>query len=87
MLTTDSQFLRPQHYRIRYDRPNVLHVTGGDTVGTMYGGLELAASWRLSPQWTLRGHIDKLTDKSYERFIGFPEPALSARIGVHYSLR
>ena len=51
-----------------------------------YGALDLAASWKLSRQWTLRGRIDNLTDKTYERFIGFPEPGLSARIGVHFSL-
>ena len=51
-----------------------------------YGAFDLAASWEISRQWTLRGRIDNLTDKSYEHFIGFPEPGLSARIGVHFSL-
>ena len=40
-LTTDSRFLQPQHYRIRYEQSDVLRVTGGDAVSTMYGGVEL----------------------------------------------
>ncbi len=47
VLTVDSRFLRPQHYRIRYERPDLLRITGGDAVGTMYGGLEIEEMLRL----------------------------------------
>ena len=52
-----------------------------------YGVLDLAATWTLAPSWQIPGRIDNLSDTDYEHFIGFPQPGISARIGIRYTHR
>ena len=52
-----------------------------------YGVVDLAAAWDLSPAWQVQGRADNLTDTDYAHFIGFPQPGISARIGLRYVLR
>jgi len=49
-----------------------IHVSGGDSVGCMYGGLELAE------QWLLKGSLDKVTDVS-------KSPAIQQR-GIKFNI-
>lgn len=52
-----------------------------------YGLLDLAATWELHPSWRILARVDNLTDTTYEHFIGFPQPGISAKIGLRYTLR
>jgi len=52
-----------------------------------YGVLDLAATWELSHAWEFLARVDNLTDTEYQHFIGFPQPGISARIGLRYQLR
>ncbi len=50
-----------------------------------YGVVGLAGSWRFADRWEVRGRIDNLSDRQYESLIGFPDPGLSARVGLRYT--
>ena len=52
-----------------------------------YGVLDLAATWKLSHAWEILARVDNLTNTDYQHFIGFPQPGISARIGLRYLLR
>lgn len=52
-----------------------------------YGVLDMAATWKLSQAWEIVARVDNLTDTEYQHFIGFPQPGISARIGLRYLLR
>ncbi len=52
-----------------------------------YGVLDLAATWDLHPSWQILARVDNLTDTDYEHFIGFPQPGITAKIGLRYMLR
>jgi len=59
----------------------------GMTTVDGYGLLDLAATWELSRTWEILARVDNLTDTEYQHFIGFPQPGISARIGLRYLLR
>ena len=52
-----------------------------------YGVLDLAATWDLHPSWQILARVDNLTDTEYQHFIGFPQPGVTGRIGLRYTLR
>ncbi|MCH7825927.1 MAG: TonB-dependent receptor [Acidobacteria bacterium] len=52
-----------------------------------YGVVDLAATWDVHLAWQLLARIDNLTDTSYEHFIGFPQPGITASVGLRYVLR
>ena len=52
-----------------------------------YVVVNVAAAWRPSDRWIVRGRVDNLADRAYEHFIGFPEPGLSGRLSLTYTLR
>ena len=53
----------PQSFRIRREGQNVIRVVGGDSLGAMYGGLELAE------MITLGGGLDAVVDKARKPYI------------------
>jgi outer membrane cobalamin receptor len=57
------------------------------TVVGGYGLLDLAASWDLSAAWEVLARVDNLTDTDYRHFIGFPQPGVTGKIGLAYTLR
>jgi vitamin B12 transporter len=52
-----------------------------------YEVVDLAASWRVTPQWMLRGRVENLGDTDYQHFIGFPQPGRAASLGLQYDFR
>ena len=52
-----------------------------------YSLLHLAATWELSDAWEVLARVDNLTDTEYQHYIGFPQPGISAKIGLRYLLR
>ncbi len=53
----------PQAFRIRREGGNVIRIVGGDSLGAMYGGLELAE------MVTLGGGLDAVQDKAKKPYI------------------
>ena len=51
-----------------------------------YEVLGFALVWRLNDRLRLTGRVDNLTDEEWEQFIGFPQPGLSGRAGIVWSL-
>jgi len=62
-MTIDPEWLNPQDYNIRMGQSNRLRITGGDPVGAMYGGLDLAESIRL------HADLDHMPEKEGRPFI------------------
>ncbi len=60
---TFSLGMGPQSFRIRRDGENVIRVIGGDSLGAMYGGLELAEMIALG------GGLDAVTEKARKPYI------------------
>lgn len=52
-----------------------------------YATVDLRASYQLAPQWTLRGTIDNLFERSYETADGYPMPGRELFLSIHYATR
>jgi hypothetical protein len=63
--------LGPQGYRLRWEAPGRLRVTGGDGVGAMYGGLDVAEAIRL-------GTLEAMPDDQRRPYI--------ARRGIKFNI-
>lgn len=50
-----------------------------------YATLDLAASYRLTQQWTLFGRIENVTDTTYQSPDGFLRPGIGAYGGIKVS--
>ncbi len=61
-LETDPKPLGPQAYRIERGAADRIRVIGGDPVGTMYGGLDVAEAIRT-------GTLDSLNDSQHQPHI------------------
>lgn len=69
-----------------------LHVSGkrNDTGGTVLAGyttLDLTASKALTPEWTLRGKIENLTDERYELASGYNTPRRGLFVNLVYQAK
>ena len=49
-----------------------------------YGLLNLRASWRAAPDWTIRSSINNALDTEYQNALGFNQPGRAYYISVHY---
>ena len=58
-----STGMGPQGFRIRREGDNVIRIVGGDSCGSMYGGLELAETV------TLGGRLDALQEKARKPYV------------------
>jgi hypothetical protein len=63
VIDTFSLGMGPQAFRIRHEGKNVIRVIGGDSLGAMYGGLEVAE------MISLGGGLDSVVDKARKPYV------------------
>lgn len=68
-----------QWHSSRFDQPSGTARLAG------YGVVNLSASTRLAPQWTLVARVDNLGDKAYQTARGYATPGRTAYLGVSWT--
>lgn len=59
-----------------------------ESAGTRMGGyatVALFARWRVTPEWSLEGRVDNLTDRVYQQALGYVAPGRQAQLTLRWT--